>query len=191
MFELKHIKEDLKCILDEERYIHTIGVMYTAAALAMKYEYDINKAMLAGLLHDCAKCISSENTLKLCEQYNIKISDIEFRNSFLLHAKLGAYLAKSKYRVDNEEIISAILNHTTGKPDMTILEKIIFISDYIEPNRYKQKNLNEIRKWAFMDLDITVAIILKDTLDYLIQSKVEIDTQTEIAYNYYKKFLKI
>ena len=85
--------------LDQNRYEHTLGVMYTAGALAMRYEADLEDAMIAGLLHDCAKCIPSAQKIELCRKYNLNISEAEQKNSGLLHAKLGAYLAKEIYRI--------------------------------------------------------------------------------------------
>ena len=87
----KKIEKKLRKILDRERYRHTVGVMYTAAALAMAHQTDMEQAMYVGLLHDCAKCIPNETKLQLCEEYNIPIRESERRCPFLLHAKLGAY----------------------------------------------------------------------------------------------------
>lgn len=186
---IESIQKDLKRKLDKQRYDHTIGVMYTASMLATIYDSDIQKAMLAGLLHDCAKCIPSDKKIKLCIKHKIKMSEIEKRNPFLLHSKLGAYFVEYKYKIEDKEIISAILNHTTGKPEMSLLEKIIFVSDYIEPHRNKAKNLKEIRVMAFHDLDKATAMILHDTLEYLSTISGEKDPATEISFDYYKKFL--
>lgn len=186
---IERIQKNLKHKLDHQRYIHTIGVMYIAASLAMRYGCDIQKAMLAGLLHDCAKCIPSDKKIKLCIKNKIKITEIEKRNPFLLHAKLGAFIAEKKYKIKDKEIITAIINHTTGKPEMTMIEKIIFIADYIEPQRNKAKNLKEIRIMAYQDLDKAVAMIMRDTLEYLRLVSGEIDPATELAYDYYKRFL--
>ena len=186
---IQQIEKDLKHKLDAHRYTHTMGVMYTAAALAMKHEADIEQAMLAGLLHDCAKCIPADKKIKLCEKYNIRMTDVEKRNPFLLHAKLGAFIAARKYNIDDDEIISAILNHTTGKPDMSKLDKIIFLADYIEPQRKKANRLALIRKTAFENLDRAVALVMHDTLQYLQSFGGEIDPVTQIAYDYYKEYL--
>ena len=97
--DFKSIKKTLSKQLEPKRYEHTIGVAHMAAALAMRYEVDMEKAYLAGLLHDCAKCISNSNNLKMCKKYNIRLSPAEERNPFLLHAKLGAYLAKKVYKI--------------------------------------------------------------------------------------------
>ena len=183
-------QKKLKKELDADRYEHTIGVAYTAAALAMRYGGDIQQAQVAGLLHDCAKCISNDKKIILCEKYNIKVTEVEVRNPFLLHAKLGAFLAMHTYGVTDKEIISAILNHTVGKPNMSLLDKIIFVADYIEPKRRKQPNLTEIRKLAFMDIDKALLWILEDTLNFLKASSGEIDPMTEKTYRYYKELLE-
>lgn len=185
--DLKKIRKKLKDCLSKSRYQHTLGVEFTAAAMAMKYSIDIDRAELAGLLHDCAKCIDDEEKLEECKKYNVKITDVEKRNPFLIHSKLGAVYAREKYGVDDEEILSAIRCHTTGKPDMTTLEKIIFIADYIEPGRDKAKNLAEIRKISFEDIDEAMYMILRDTLEYLEGGEGEIDPTTEETYLFYKK----
>ena len=109
--EIEKISKKLMKELDEDRYRHTQGVMYTSAALAMRYGADLKKALLAGLLHDCAKCIPGHTKIKMCEKYNLEISEIERKNPSLLHAKLGAYLAKDKYDIEDEEILMPNVSH--------------------------------------------------------------------------------
>lgn len=184
---LKKIRKAMEKSQDNKRYEHTLGVTYTAAALAMRYDADIKNAQLAGLLHDCAKCLSDEKLLSICEKHNISMSEIEKRNPFLLHAKVGSYLAMKKYKINDADIIHAILNHTTGRPGMSLLEKILFVSDYIEPGRRQAPNLKEIRKVAFVDLDEALIMILGDTLKYLKSTTGEIDPMTEKTYEYYKQ----
>lgn len=189
-YDMKAYQRRLKHEMDEGRYQHTLGVMYTCAALAMRYEYDIQKAQLAGLLHDCAKCIPNGKKLRLCEKHNIQMTNTERRNPFLLHAKLGAFLAMHQYKVTDREIISAILNHTTGKPNMSLLDKIVYVADYIEPKRNKAPNLTEIRKLAFLDINQALYKILSDTLEYLGEGDGDIDEMTVKAYGYYRAKLK-
>lgn len=181
------IKKALKKELDKDRYEHTLGVMYTAACLAMANGYDMEKAQLAGLLHDCAKCIPNEKKLKICTKNNIPVTQIEKENPFLLHAKVGAFLAKELYEVDDVEILHAISVHTTGAPGMNMLDKIVFIADYIEPKRDKAANLKEIRKAAFENLDEALKMILCDTIHYLTGNKNDknIDPMTLETYQYY------
>ena len=183
----KKIRKILEKTLDEKRFEHTLGVAYTASALAMRYESDVKKAEVAGLLHDCAKCISNEKKLTMCQKYNINVNEVEQKNPFLLHAKLGSFLAMKKYKVTDKDIINAILNHTTGRPEMSLLEKIVFVADYIEPNRIQAPNLVLIRKTAFIDLDKSVLMILGDTLNYLDSITEAIDPITRKTYEYYKK----
>lgn len=187
--EVNEIRKKLKKTLDKGRYEHTKGVMYTAGCLAMAHGYSMEDAMLAGLLHDCAKCIPNEEKIKLCEKNDILITQVEYENPFLLHAKLGAYLAETEYEVTNPNILHAIKVHTTGEPDMSVLDKIIYIADYIEPGRDKAPNLSYVRELAFRDLDACMAEILRDTLKYLSGRGGSIDPLTKMTYDYYKQYL--
>lgn len=187
--ELHKIRKQLMKALDSKRYEHTQGVAYTSAALAMRYGEDIQKAELAGLLHDCAKCLDNDKKIQICKKHNIEISEAEHRNPFLLHAKVGGFLAVSKYKVEDEEIVDAILYHTTGRPGMSLLEKIVYIADYIEPGRDHAPNLDEIRRLCFVDLDDALLKILEDILVHLKESKKEIDPMTQMTYEFYKRKL--
>lgn len=183
--KIDKIKKKLQHHLDRERYEHTLGVMYTAAAMAMVYGTDMNQALIAGLLHDCAKCITSEKKIHLCEKYELPISSAERQNPGLLHSKLGAYLAESKYGIEDKEVLDAICYHTTGRPNMTLLDKIIYIADYIEPNRFQAPNLDEVRRLAFVDIDACLYMILKDSLSYLETKNEVVDPMTEKTFQYY------
>ena len=184
---ISHLRKVMKKIQKKKRFEHTLGVEYTAAALAMRYEASIRDARLAGLLHDCTKCFSDDKQLEICKKHHITLTEVECRNPFLLHAKTGAWMAREKYGIRNPDIINAIRYHTTGRPDMSLLEKIIFVSDYIEPNRKMTPvvSLEAIRRQAFVDLDSAVEWILKSTLDYLRASGREIDAATEVTYSFY------
>ncbi len=186
-YNLQKMKKTLRKYLDRDRFEHSEGVMYTAAALAMRYGEDLEKAQTAGILHDCAKCMPDNKKLKICEKHHIEITEAEKASPFLLHAKVGAYIAKEKYEIEDQEILDAIACHTTGKPAMTLLEKIIYISDYIEPMRDKAANLEEVRKMAFVDLDDTLYKILSDTLVYLQKSSKKMDPMTMQTYEYYEE----
>ncbi|MCC8103066.1 MAG: bis(5'-nucleosyl)-tetraphosphatase (symmetrical) YqeK [Clostridiales bacterium] len=188
-YNIAKMQKRLKKELDEPRYVHTQGVMYTAMALAMCHGEDLERTGVAGLLHDCAKCIPNPQKIKLSEHYKLSISAVERTTPHLLHAKLGACIAKDKYGVEDPEILSAIRCHTTGKPGMSLMEKIVFISDYIEPGRVKAPNLTKIRELAFSDLDMAVYLTLRDTLSYLEQTKASLDNQSIVAYNYYENLI--
>lgn len=180
------MEKKLRKDLDEDRYQHTLGVMFTASALAMCYGLDPEQAECAGLLHDCAKCIPNDKKIRMCMERGIEISKTEKDEPYLLHSKLGAALAKEKFGIDDPDILSAITWHTTGKPAMTTLEKIVFLADYIEPGRWKAQNLSLIRQTAFQDLDYAVYLTLRDTLSYLDSGKGEIDEMSRSAFVYYK-----
>lgn len=185
VYYIPEMQKLLKKDLDSPRYQHTLGVMYTAAALAMVHDCDIMDAQIAGLLHDCAKCISNEKKIKLCQKHDIEVTPYEKENPFILHAKLGVWIASHKYSVDKPIILDSIRWHTTGKAAMNVLEKIIYISDYIEPGRDKAPNLNIIRKAAFQNLDECMYLILKDCLKYLKAAHREIDPISISAFDYY------
>lgn len=181
------IIEKLKSVQSEKRFEHTMGVSYTAASLAMRYEEDMEKAYLAGLLHDSAKHLKEEKLLSIAEKYHLSVSESERKSPYLLHGKVGALIARKTFGITDEDILNAITYHTTGRPGMSKLEKIIFIADYIEPNRDKAANLPVIRKMAFQDLDLTVLKISEDTLLYLRSGRDGIDPMTEMTYEYYLK----
>lgn len=189
--QITKIRRKLIAELDKERYEHTLGVMYTAASMAMCHGADVEQALLAGLLHDCAKCIPGENKIKMCEKYHLNVSEVERENPSLLHAKLGAFLAAKKYHIEDKEIINAIASHTTGHPHMTLLEKIIYIADYIEPGRPELANMEEVRHLAFRNIDECLYRILEDSLEYLNRLSKPIDPMTEKTYDYYKTVLMI
>lgn len=182
---LKRIRKKMEKTLDPKRFEHTLGVTYTAAALAMCHEADVQKAQIAGLLHDCAKCMDNEKKLAICQKHKIEINEIEKQNPFLLHAKVGSYIAEKKFGISDPDILHAILYHTTGRPEMSDLEKIVYIADYIEPGRKVIPNLTEIRKTAFLDLDEALLKILDNTLNYLERSADAIDPMTRKTYEYY------
>lgn len=190
---LAKLRKEMEQTLERKRFEHTLGVAYTAANLAMVHGVSVEKALTAGMLHDCAKCMSHHKQISLCKKNKMVLSEIETENhSPLLHAKAGSCLARKKYGVADEEILQAISYHTTGRPNMSPLEKIIYIADYIEPGRERAKrsyadvqNLQEVRKMAYQDLDKTLCKILSDTLDYLSRKGGRIDSMTRDTYEYY------
>jgi predicted HD superfamily hydrolase involved in NAD metabolism len=171
--------------LNYKRFIHTLAVAGTAASLAMCYGASVEKAELAGLLHDCAKCIDVRKMQKMCERAGLPVSSFESGSGSLLHSKAGSVLAEEKYGCTDPDILNAIRYHTTGRPGMSLLEKIIFVADYIEPGRFTAKNLPEIRKMAFEDIDETLMKILYDTLVYLNSTGNTVDPMTQMTYDYY------
>ena len=185
--EREEIQKRLKKELDKNRYEHTLGVEFTCQALAMRYGYDLDKADLAGLLHDSAKRFEDPVMLQKCLDRNIPVTAEEERDPSLLHAKLGAWMAEHKYEVDDPEILSAITCHTTGKPGMSLLDKILYVADYIEARRDKAEDLLVIRRLAFEDLDEALYQILEGTLNYLGSKGAFVDPMTQKTYDYYKQ----
>lgn len=185
--EIMMLREKLQKKLPPMRYEHSLSVSFTCMNLAMCYGYDLGKAELAGLMHDCGKRFSDEMILEHCIKHSIPVTEEEKKALPVLHAKYGAWLAKNKYGIDDEEILDAIACHTTGKPDMTTLDKILYIADYIEPRRFKAQNLAQVRKMAYEDLDKTMYAILAGTLDYLKKKGGNIDPETLLAYEYFSK----
>jgi predicted HD superfamily hydrolase involved in NAD metabolism len=178
---------ELESELAYGRFVHTLGVSGTASALAMCYGEELDKAELAGLLHDCAKCMNLSKMLKICEKAGVELSDLEKKSGSLLHSKAGAVLARDKYGVNDEDVLNAIRYHTTGRPGMSLLEKIVFVADYIEPGRDTAPNLPIVRKLAYESIDDCVLQILKDTLHYLADTGESTDPMTQKTYDYYRR----
>ena len=187
---LEYIRDNLDGVLKKSRFQHSIGVEEVACDLAAIYGYDVEKAGLAGLLHDCAKNLSDQQLLDNCKENNIAVSEMEERFPYLLHGKVGAVLAESKYEVKDEEILDSIRYHTTGRPNMTLLDKIIFTADYIEPYREPLPRIEDIRWTAYTDLDYAVTMIYDNILSYLNGIHAEIDHMSEEAYEYYKALIE-
>lgn len=189
VLKIEEIEDILQKKQSKHRFRHTIGVQYTAICLAMRYGQDIEKASCAGLLHDCAKQLAPEKLLQKCRKHQLPVSGIEEKSPFLLHGKVGAWMARHKYGIDDPDILGAITWHTTGRPQMTMLEAIIFVADYIEPGRNHAPNLDELRQLAFVDLDMAVYRILEQTLSYLKEGHGDIDPMTERTCQYYKSIV--
>ncbi|MGF7001726.1 putative HD superfamily hydrolase involved in NAD metabolism [Lachnospiraceae bacterium PFB1-21] len=185
--ELNDLSAEIKKELTKKRFLHTVRVTVTAQALAMSYGMETETAGIAGILHDCAKCIPDDEKLSLCKQYGLGISPSEAAYPDLLHSKLGAFLAAKKYGITDEDVLAAITYHTTGRPEMTFLEKIIFVADYIEPGRPDLPKITEIRELAFHNLDKCVYLIMENTLNYLEAEKQTIDKMTIAARDYYRE----
>lgn len=140
---IEEIKDWLKENLNEERYIHTLGVMEAAIELAEMFSYNKEKAQIAGLLHDAAKCFSNEKLLEIINTSIPEVDECELVNYKTLHAPVSAYLAKEQFGVEDKEILDAIRWHTLGRCRMSDFEKIIFLADKIEAKTREPKFRNE------------------------------------------------
>ncbi len=176
----------IKKRLPAGRFLHTLGVVESAQGLARKYGMDLERARTAALLHDVAKPLPTEEIIRICEKARDPVTKDEAASEKVLHAKAGAIIARDEYGVRDTEILDAIRYHTTGRPHMTLLEKIIFIADYIEPGRSKAPNLDRIRREAGLDLNRCVCMIARDTLQHLKEIGAHIDQRTEETFEYYK-----
>lgn len=148
--------------LKHKRIPHVLGTEQEAIRLALRYGADVQKARVAALLHDCTKKLDMEEQLALCRQYGIRLDELEQRALKLLHAKTGAAIARDLFGVD-DEIYSAIYWHTTGHANMTLLEKIMYLADYIEPTR-NFPGVNELRAACNESLDKGLRMGLEMTI---------------------------
>ena len=186
-YDTKAFQKELKKVLKPSRYEHSLGVADTSASLAAAYGYPKHLAYVAGLLHDCAKYMSNEELLDYATKHKVDITKGDRKALHLLHAPVGAYIARNKYGIKDEDLLHAISVHTTGCPNMTLLDKIIFVADYIEPHRDKAPRLEELRKLSYKDINRAIVMILEDTINYIKSGDSYIDKRTFETYEYYKK----
>ena len=179
----------LKENLSDERYIHSLSTAKTAKELAQNFGENQEKAELAGLLHDCAKEYSYEKMLKIVRENNLDVSEDEIAARKVLHAPVSAYVAKTLFNVNDDEILSAIRFHTIGKIDMTNFEKIIFLADKIEPETRTESYFEELRQELNKtnSLDATLFLCSKMTIRSLVERNLRINSQTIDLYNYLLK----
>lgn len=186
----EEMREKLKGSLKPSRYQHSLGVLETATELAEIYGCNLHQAQTAALLHDCAKYMPDDRRIEYCVSHGVEVTDAEREQLPLLHAKCGAIMAKEEYGIEDEDVLHAIAVHTTGCVNMNLLDKIIFISDYIEPGRDQAPHLEELRALAKTDPDRTVYRILGDTLSYLRESNRTIDQTTQEAFEAAEKRIR-
>ena len=186
--ELSWLRQMVMPYLKENRIAHVTGVESQAVMLAMRWGADPDTAAVAGILHDITKAQNKEKQLKLCEKYGIILENAERENPALLHARTGAALARERSGI-SDEIYSAIRWHTTGKPDMSTLEKIIYLADYTEPTR-DFEGVEELRELSFEDLDKAMALGLEMSIEDLTERGKPIFHDTMDAYNWYKNLTK-
>ncbi|MCT8139648.1 bis(5'-nucleosyl)-tetraphosphatase (symmetrical) YqeK [Anaerobacillus sp. CMMVII] len=174
--------EIIKGQLPEKRYIHTLGVLETAEMLAEKYGADMKKVELAAIFHDYAKYRPIEEMKSIVREQNMGDKLLKYGKE-LLHAPVGAYLVKKEVGINDEDILDGIRFHTTGRPNMTLLEKIIYIADYIEPNR-SFSGVDEVRLLAANNLNEALTTSISNTIQFLIKKKQPVFPDTLAAYNH-------
>lgn len=176
----KWLKDNLK----PERFEHTLGTAECARELAEKYNLNPEKAYLAGLLHDAAKCFSNEKLLEIIKA-NLEVEECELLNYKTLHAPVSAYLAEKEFGVKDGEILSAIRWHTLGKIEMSDFEKIVFLADKIEPCTREKEYITEVRQLLDEENGLNKALLkcYKSTIKSLVKRDLKICLLTIEIYN--------
>ena len=183
MWGVEEIKGYLKNNLKPSRYGHTLGVVNTAIKLAEIYGEDKSKAEIAALCHDVAKNMSNEELKKVIDNENIALSIDEENTQELWHSIIAPVIARKVFGIEDEEVLNAMRWHTTGKENMTNLEKIVYLADLIEPSR-KFDGIDEIREIAYKDLDLAMLKALTHTTIYLLKQGCAVDINSVKARNY-------
>lgn len=180
------VRQKLKNLLSEKRYLHSLGTELKAFQLAKIFGADLYKASLAGLLHDNAKYMTKEEIKKFIDEKKISTPDSTECPLSVLHVFAGEYLAKHEYGITDNEVLLAIRNHAIGTKNMSKLDKIIFIADKIEEKTRHNDFADVIRKTldSTNSLDHTILVIYAQTLTYLINKRYFICPQTIINWNY-------
>lgn len=169
--------------LNESKLKHSLNVSETAVSLAVKYGESIEKARIAGLVHDCAKGMKDEELIKVARAHGIQLDEVCISNPSILHGLVASIIAKEEMGIEDEDMLMAIRYHTTGRKNMSVLEKIIYIADYIEPLRTFD-GVEELRNLSNVDLDETVVRSLENSIKYVISQNGLLHTDTIHARNY-------
>lgn len=166
--------DKLFAALSTKRFAHTLGVAYAARELALCHGLDAQKAEIAGLLHDCAKCMPLESMRATARDHGLAQDEALLESSNLLHAPVGAYLARVEYGVNDPEIIQAILYHTTGTPGMSLLDMAVYLADKIEPTRAEYPILAAVRALAQQSLEKALLASLEGTVQHVKKSSLSV-----------------
>lgn len=164
----ENIKHEIKLLLSEKRFEHSLMVEQEAVKLAGIYGLDVQKARIAAIAHDYAKSYSDEDLIKISKKYSIEIDEIQENFPQLLHGPVAACICNDKFGIIDQDILNSISNHTTGRKGMSMLEKIIYLADVIEPRRYFP-GINIIRNKALSDIDSALLSACNGTLIYITQ----------------------
>ncbi|NLM43059.1 MAG: HD domain-containing protein [Clostridiales bacterium] len=183
MLELNDIHNYLEKHMSQERYMHSINVANIACSFAKHYGIDEGRAKLAGLIHDCAKEEKYDNLVYYARNCGFSIDQESFEIPQVLHGPASAYIARRVLGVEDEEILLSIRYHVTGRENMTFMEKIIYVADYIEPSR-KFQGIEKVRTTAYENIDKALLIALDQTIMYIIERKGLLHHDTVNARNY-------
>lgn len=182
-FDLDRAAKHLSYLLKPSRFQHSLAVSETAAKLAKRFGCDVKKAQIAGLLHDCAKHLDAQRAIALCEKYGLTPDAVTANEPGLMHQLLGPAHAAAEFCIDDKEILDAIGCHTTGKVGMTALDKILYLADFIEPNRTAFEGLDKLRKLCEKDLDEAMLFALDLSVRHVLSKGGLIHPDTVLARN--------
>ncbi len=175
--------EYLQNNLDKKRFKHSLNVAEESVKLAEKYGYNKDKAYLCGLLHDICKNESKENMLQMFKEFGIILDDIQKSQYKLWHAILGAKFITEKFGIDDVEIVEAIRYHTTGRANMTKLDKILYLADFISADR-DFEGVEKLREFAYFNLDVAILECFKFSINELCSMNKPIHIDTLEGYNF-------
>ena len=187
--EIVSIRSRLASVIRRKRLNHTMLTACEAVKLAHLYGADTQKARLAAILHDCIK-LPNKELLEYCAQHCYDITEEERRNPYLIHARLGAVIAMEEYGVKDPEVLQAIKNHTLGRVGMSLLDKIIYVADKIEPSR-EFDGVEEMRKAAYDDINLGMLMVMEHSARYTEASGRAVNPATQSVMDYLKKEMEI
>jgi predicted HD superfamily hydrolase involved in NAD metabolism len=186
LYQKEELLDFIRKRLDEKRYIHSVNTAREAVKLAELYGADKEKAFIAGILHDIAKGMPAEKLLKISEENGIEVDEYEKNNAELMHGKIGSYIISKELGINNSDILSAVQWHTTGHADMSLLEKIIYLADIIEPGR-TFKEIENIRKLAYENINKAMKVSLRESIDYVLSRGLTLHPKSIEAYEFLNK----
>lgn len=183
MWNEEKIVNFIKKNLNEKRFMHSMGVSEVAVKLAKVYGEDVFKAKMAGLVHDCAKYMSGQQILDIMRECGEEIDIVSQKNPEIMHGFAGAYIAKNIMKINDQYILDAVTYHTTGRQNMTMLDKITYIADYIEPSR-NFRGVNILRREAYNNIDKALIMAFDNTIRFVISKGELLHSRTIEARNY-------
>lgn len=189
MLGLDEMIKKLQQILTPKRFRHSMNTMEECIRLAEKYDVDVEKAAIAGLIHDCAKDLDKDAVLPICEKYGIIVDEIARSQPKLLHGEIGAHMARELFGVEDPEILDAITDHTLGRPGMSKLSSIVFVADYTEAGR-DFEGIEEIRKAADEGLENAIVAGIDSTIRHVLRKGQPLHPQSVMTRNWALKRLK-
>ena len=182
MLNYDQIEGKLRGILSQHRFLHSLGVVKCASDLAKRYNYDIEKTKLAAISHDCAKEMKMKELIAIAKEENLELDEVILAEPQLLHGPVGKFVAKRDFGIQDEEVLNAIHYHTTGRANMSTLEKIIYLADIIEESR-SYDGIEEVRKRSKIDLNQGILLAIDNTVRFVLSMNALLHPQTIEARN--------